>query len=289
MMYFLLAASIVLATVKSSVYNSYAKKVNPNVAQIFLFNTITYLVGAIVAFLFGIGESITLATFLCAIGYAVIVFSLQALSVMAMTMGNMSTISLLVLYGMIIPALAGPIFWKEKFGILQAIGVVLILISIWLLREKKESGGGKKLAIFATLCFIVSGLAGVIEKVHQSTNGRDEKTMLLFVAYLFMLVFSAVGFLFTKSKFQKQGESIVKKPILIFGAVTGVIVILISQTNLTLAGGLDSLIYYPVANGGALLLTVLVSATIFKEKLTKMRVLGFVLGLVSILLLSFPV
>lgn len=289
MMYFLLAASIVLATVKSSVYNSYAKKVNPNVAQIFLFNTLTYLVGAIVAFLFGIGESITLATFLCAIGYAVIAFSLQALSVLAMTMGNMSTISLLVLYGMIIPALAGPVFWKEKFGILQAVGVVLILVSIWLLREKKESGGGKKLALFATLCFVVSGLAGVIEKVHQSTNGRDEKTMLLFVAYLFMLVFSAIGFLFTKSKFQKEIESIVKKPILIYGAITGVIVILISQTNLTLAGGLDSLIYYPVANGGALLLTVLVSATIFKEKLTKTRILGFVLGLISILLLSLPV
>ena len=72
-------------------------------------------------------------------------------------------------------------------------------------------------------------------------------------------------------------------------AASGAIVSFYSQINLTLAGSLDSLIYYPVANGGALLLTVLVSAVVFREKLTGRRLVGFIAGLASIILLSVPV
>ena len=50
--------------------------------------------------------------------YAVVVCSLQTLSVIAMKIGPMSSTSLMVLYGMIIPAIAGPIFRKEKTGVL---------------------------------------------------------------------------------------------------------------------------------------------------------------------------
>jgi multidrug transporter EmrE-like cation transporter len=44
-----------------------------------------------------------------------------------------------------------------------------------------------------------------------------------------------------------------------------------------------------VANGGALLLTVLISVAVFREKLSARRLAGFLLGLLSIVLLSLPV
>ena len=49
------------------------------------------------------------------------------------------------------------------------------------------------------------------------------------------------------------------------------------------------MIYYPIANGGAMLLTVLVSAVVFKERYDKRKIVGTALGLLGILLLSLPI
>ena len=73
------------------------------------------------------------------------------------------------------------------------------------------------------------------------------------------------------------------------GALSGMIVGFYSIVNLTLAGALDSMIYYPIANGGAMLLTVLVSVIVFKERFDRMRMIGTGLGLLGILCLSMPI
>jgi multidrug transporter EmrE-like cation transporter len=64
---------------------------------------------------------------------------------------------------------------------------------------------------------------------------------------------------------------------------------LYSTVNLTLSGKLDSMIYYPIANGGAMLLTVLVSVIVFKERFDKQKITGTIIGLLGILCLSIPV
>jgi multidrug transporter EmrE-like cation transporter len=71
--------------------------------------------------------------------------------------------------------------------------------------------------------------------------------------------------------------------------LSGLVIGMYSAINLTLAGKLDSMIYYPVANGGAMLLTVFVSVLFFKERFDKMRMIGAAIGLAGILCLSLPV
>ncbi len=288
MMYLLLALSIVLAVVKSGVYNNYAKNEKPGMNSIFKFNAISYGIAGIVALCFGIGKSLSMATLLLAICYAVVVCLLQALSVLAMKMGPMSATSLMSLYGMIIPSIAGPIFWKEKFGIIQAIGVVLVLVSMWLLRkeETQNKTADKKWGVIVTIVFILSGLAGLIEKIHQSTDGRGEKTMFLFVAYIIMFLISVFGLLVSK---KQSGKANSLRSVALNGGISGIIIGFYAFINLTLAGNLDSMIYYPVANGGALLLTVLLSVTVFHEKCTKRHIEGFIIGFLSIILLSLPI
>ena len=79
------------------------------------------------------------------------------------------------------------------------------------------------------------------------------------------------------------------KKLSFLGSTSGVIVGLYSSVNLTLAGALNSMIYYPIANGGALLLTVLVSFFVFKEKISTKKLIGFIIGLLSIVALSLPI
>jgi len=283
----LLSLSILLGVCKSAVYNRYAKSEAPDTAGIFRFNAFSYGTAALITLCFGIGGTVSLSTLLSAVVYAFTVFSLQALSVAAMTVGPMSLTSLFILYGMIIPSVAGPVFWREPFGIPQIAGMTLMLASVWMLREKEGASvkGHRQWGIMAGICFILSGMAGVIEKVHQSTDGREERRMFLFAAFTLMFLLSVSGSLAVKRSARRPSFV---KPAVLLGMASGAIASVYSQINLTLAGSLDSLIYYPVANGGALLLTVLISAVVFREKLSGKRLAGFFMGLCAIILLSLP-
>ena len=295
--YVLLAVSIILIVLKSSLYNAFAKKTLPTLKDIFAFNSISYFIAAFIGFIVFLlsVKTISLPTILCAIGYAVIVFSLQTLSVNAMKDGAMSLTSICVMYGMILPSIAGPIFWGETFCARQGIGIVLMMVSLGLLGITKKTDTqkiSKKWIVLAVFCFILSGFAGIMEKIHQSTSGRPEKAGFVLIACLCMFAFSISLRLFSNKNKLAPTESkkpMFSKPILIFGAISGAVIGAVSIVNLTLSGALDSMIYYPVSNGGALLLTVLVSGLFFKESFNKQKILGILMGLVGMILLSIPV
>ena len=288
--YLLLAASIVLCVCKSSLYNSYAQKSQPTLGATFCFNTISYGVAAVIA-LIGmlIGtQAISSPTVICALFYAVIVVSLQTISITAMRVGAMSTTSICVMYGMIIPSVAGPIFWNETIGLLQIAGIILMIVSLWFIKgeaptEKEKLT--KTWTVLAILAFVFSGMAGVMEKIHQSTPAKAEKLPFVFVACAAMFAFSIVSHLITRRK----GEQILIKSTLPVAVLSGIVIGLYSTVNLTLSGKLDSMIYYPIANGGAMLFTVLVSVIVFKEKFDKARIMGTIIGLIGILCLSIPI
>lgn len=291
MNYLLLAVSIFLATAKSAVYNLYAKSAEPDTGGVFRFNALTYGTAAVLALLFallGDGLSFSRPTLLCAVLYGITVCALQTFSIITMRIGPMSLTALIVSYGMIIPALAGPIFWHESFGALQIAGLSLIIVSLWLIRDKD---GAKKSVtlrwmLLLIACFLLSGTAGLIEKIHQSTSGRDEKAAFVLVGCCVMLAVSLLAALLTAKK-TKRAVSL--KKLSLSGSAAGLTVGLYSIVNLTLAGELNSLIYYPIANGGFLLLAMLASIVLFREKLTRLKSAGFLVGLCAIILLSLPV
>ena len=100
-----------------------------------------------------------------------------------------------------------------------------------------------------------------------------------------MFMFSVLGgFVAPKSREKRQMASI---PLL--AIPSGLVIGFYSMVNLTLSGKLDSMIYYPIANGGAMLLTVLMSVAVFKEHFDKLRTIGTIIGLIGILCLSIPV
>jgi drug/metabolite transporter (DMT)-like permease len=287
--YFLLLLSIILAVCKSSLYNSYAKK-EPTLGATFCFNAISYGAAAVVAWIGMMfsSKAISATTVLCAFFYATIVVSLQTISITAMRVGTMATTSICIMYGMIIPSVAGPIFWKEPIGLLQIAGIIMMIVSLWLIKEKASAvqrKTTKKWSVLAIFAFVLSGMAGVMEKIHQSTKAAAEKLPFVFVACVFMLVFSVTARWITRKNTEKTDAG----AMISLAALSGLVIGLYSTVNLTLSGKLDSMIYYPIANGGAMLLTVLVSVIVFKERFDKPRIIGTGIGLLGILCLSIPV
>ena len=287
--YLLLALSVCFAVGKSSVYNAFAKARTPGIVGVLSFNAVSYGTAAVIALAVMLtgGCRISVPTVLSALLYAVTVFSLQTVSILAMKRGDMALTSVSVMYGMIIPALAGPLFWNEPFGVLQGVGILLVVGSLGLL----GGAGGVRIVRawipMAVAAFLLSGMAGISEKIHQSTEGRDERGQFVFLACAMMLLLSLSARALLRKRSKETAASV--KPLLLLGGVSGAIVGFYSIVNLTLAGALDTMIYYPVANGGALLLTVAVSRLVFGEPLGRGRAVGFLLGLAGILCLSLPI
>ena len=69
------------------------------------------------------------------------------------------------------------------------------------------------------------------------------------------------------------------------GGISGA---LCNQWNLYLSGVMDSAVFFPLFNGGGLVLTTLIAVVLFKEKLSKLQWLGVAFGIASVIFLCNP-
>ena len=76
-----------------------------------------------------------------------------------------------------------------------------------------------------------------------------------------------------------------KSTTFIMAVVSGIFIALANQINLYLSGVMSSAIFFPVVNGGGLILTTIVAIAFFKEKLSKKQWVGLIIGVIAILLL----
>ena len=67
--------------------------------------------------------------------------------------------------------------------------------------------------------------------------------------------------------------------------VSGACVAVNNKLNLYLSGVIDSAIFFPVVNGGGLVLTTLAALVFFRERLTKVQWIGVGIGIVSVVFL----
>ena len=70
--------------------------------------------------------------------------------------------------------------------------------------------------------------------------------------------------------------------------VNGICVAINNKFNLYLSGVMDSAVFFPIVNGGGLVLTTLAAVLLFREKLSKKQWVGIVLGITSVVFLCNP-
>ena len=69
---------------------------------------------------------------------------------------------------------------------------------------------------------------------------------------------------------------------------SGACVAVNNKFNLYLSGVMDSAVFFPIVNGGGLVLTTLAAVLLFKEKLSTKQWIGVVLGIASVVFLCNP-
>lgn len=287
--YLLLLLSVVSETVKNAYTNHFSKRIAKTNADTYLFNAVLS-VGGVLFFLFTKNVlHVSGFSLIMALVFAVVTIFAQVFLTLAMGCGPMSFSILFTYLGtMIIPTVYGMLFLDQRPGITQWIGFGLMLVSVGLsvdLKQKGEHAMTVKWLLLTLGGFIMWGLVGVCQQIHQSSDYAGEINGFLFFTFIMMAVILWLFFLVSK----KQGDVqnyYVKSKDSIFVLLSGVANGAINLINLFLAGVMPGIIFFPIVSGGVIILSGIAAIIVFKEWLDKKQVAGVAIGVASVILLG---
>ena len=279
----------------------FSKDISKGNGSIFAFTAIDCFISAIVVFVaFGFDCKVSIFTLILALAYGVVMGGWWITSTLAVKMGPWAYTYVLMTLAMVIPTFSGAIFWGEQLSLLQILGVIFVIGCIILSVQYGGSGDCEKKKvnikwlIVTLLSAFLSGMYGVIQKIHQSNQThKDELSMFLVISMIFAAAFSLVVTLVYKKRSGKQ-ETLFNNNgkhkhfyilLLILFIAVGISSSFMEVINSYLAGAMDSAVLFPVFNGGSLVLVTLASIVLYKEKLSLQQWIGMGCGVVAILCL----
>ena len=272
----------------------YCKHISKSMQGYHLFNAVSSLVCGIVLLLLSGGNfKMSVYTLLMAVLFGIITAAQQITNSAALSTGPWSYTSMIISMSTVITALSGFLFFHESIRITQLFGIATMLVCL-ILSVKPEDGEQKKKTLrwffWCILSCFCSGGIGIMQKIHQSSDHRGELTMFLIIAFIGSFLFSAVNMVLTKKHTEKKEEPLFCKKIapfllaVIFGAA-GIGAALNNLINLYLSGVVESAVFFPIVNGGGLILITAASLVFFREKLTRRQWVGMAFGITAVLLL----
>ena len=283
------------ASLLGQIIRKYYSQHSAGLAPIFFYNLVTGIVTTVILLLWGGLGSVSLFTLLLGILFGLIT-NLQMLATFkGLEIGPMCYTTLIISCSTILSALSGAIFWDERLSWVHIVGLVLMLASFALAVEKKEgeNSASTKWFFYCILGFFGCGAIGIMQKVHQTSVYKEELNAFLIIAFATSFVFSIVYLLAVWRK--KEGasfslRSVSRQQKILFALVliSGGCVAVNNKLNLYLSGVMDSAVFFPIVNGGGLVLVTLAAVLLFRERLSVKQWIGVVFGMLSVLFLCNP-
>ena len=188
----------------------------------------------------------------------------------------------------VIPTLFGVFFLKEQLGWLSGIGIVLALVSLFLVVGGRDPGKAKAkdpsvvIGLLPLLIFFCTGIGDVLMKLTERANlSADPTPMIAFIyciSFLFSLPLIGYDLLKGKSKWQWKNAA--------GGIVLGLFNFFSTFFVYHAMRIFDNVVLFPVYNIGVVCLTAMAGLVLFKERLSWKNYVGLALAIVAVLLIT---
>lgn len=197
--------------------------------------------------------------------------------------------SIFRLFGsVVIPMVFALVFWGESLSVLRWLGIAVMLASFVLvnadgmvLRDVKKGYVG-----WVTLLFFVNGAYAVIMAAQQRLAGPTERNQMIVITFLSSACISLASLLLRRKADTLRAFRMGRKA---WGSAlgAGIAAALAVVQLMILIGRVESLpVFYTVENGLILVLTIVFSSILFKEKISRTAAIGIALSVVSLAMLS---
>ncbi len=188
--------------------------------------------------------------------------------------------------GLLVTLAVSVLCFGERPGLLQLLGAALVLAALVLIHagggEQREEGGVSRSLPLLLLTLLAGGGADAMAKVFEQLGRPGEDRLYFF--YLFLTAAVLTGALALLER-HRTGKRILL-PELAAGIAVGVPNYFSSYLLLAALQRLPAFLVYPVFSTGTILLVLLLSALLFRERLNRRQVLGMGLILAALVLLN---
>ena len=203
----------------------------------------------------------------------------------ALKYGPASLTSLFITLSLIMTTIWGFLFWNSKITVSVIIGLILVVVSIVLCIIKngdKEKKTSLKWLFFVLVGMISNAGCNIVQRTQQMKFGGQHGEMLMaFATFLSFAIFLAVYLIKDRKAVKVMQKHSWCFPVLagVFNFALNVFIIILATSELSAS------LIYPTIGVGGLVVVILFSLFVFKEKLEWFRWLGILLGIVAIVLL----
>lgn len=197
--------------------------------------------------------------------------------------GPLSLTSLMISCSVVVPLIYGVVFLKEPLSLTLTVGLVLLFTSVMLVSEpwKKENVTiTPKWILYVSLTFLSNGICTSLQKYFQiwdkGVHSNEFMICSLAITFVILLAFVLLG--------EKNGiRTVTTAKASIWPILCGIGNGLANQLTMLLAVILPASFLYPLQSAGGIILTAVVSVTVYKEKLSATHKIGFVAGVLAVI------
>ena len=216
-------------------------------------------------------------------------------------------------------------YWKEKVNGWQIFGIALMLAAVIMITGSPKGGTAEKQKLtvkwklYAAAFFVFSALTGIVFRFHQAADAAYTDEMMIFASVIvtaFLVVLGAGARIFKRAMHvpRADADSPADGPtdspasgsdaggaegevsacekrrnvaaIVLLTLACGVVGCIYNRLNIYLSGAMANSVFFPLFNGGNIILTTLTGCILFREKLGRLQLAGIFCGLVAIVLVS---
>ncbi len=258
-----------------------------NQANNFKYNACKFFVGSLILlplFLLNNPQNIEIGSvicgILCGLMYTInktfILRGYQKTSVSFMTLSHAA--------GMLIPCIIGHFFWNEKITLISLTGMIVTVIAIMLIKNKKTENGARGGLLIGIFVFLSSGGVMVLQKIMGLYFPKDNISAYNFYSFV---IPAAIMLLFSFMTNKGKNTAKISKKVFLSAIGSSVSLCVISLVMTSLAGKIPSEILFPFFNGTGIIAVCVGSVFVFKERINALQILGIFLAILGMCLVNF--
>ena len=240
----------------------------------------------------GNGFKIDFLTFLIGTFSGVTLFLATFFSIYSMKSGTVSLSSMFGTAGMLVPLFAGIFLFNQPIRAMQWVGVAIFFVSAFLLAKSSKqtySNFSFKTIFLLIGSMLANGGTMLAQQFFTAYVPDGDVSVFSFISFGVLALLGAIVFiiLYFKNKNCKSPTEIkLSKSLVICGIALAIAVFVINQLATISTALVAPVILFTFINGGGTVISTVVAALMYKEKLSLYTVLGVIIGIVSLIIIK---
>lgn len=204
----------------------------------------------------------------------------------ALKSGTMVLSSIFATAGLIVPSILGVIFFDDTITYFQILFALVLIVSMCMLATASKNIYGQftlKNIVYLVGNLISNGMVMFCQKLFGEMKPEGNVSLFSMLTFAIPAIVLSVALIFMKDKNSKEKPADFPKQIYLCALFLAFAVFIIQQFATILTTQMSTILLFALINCGATIISALVGAIMYKEKLTVKSSLAVIIGVIALI------